>query len=130
MEQYASATPEFEDSGWVALPLSTPMPDRVWRALVQVSLHWDQYSDLVVHNPIIRRRLELLTGRYGHEVDVAHIKAALVASACLQIGWLAASNWFLAATDATSAERELVTSLLVDIDRSILDVAIQRFAAG
>jgi len=129
VQQYTTSTPSIEEPDWVPLLLASPMPDRTWRALVQISLHWAEYGDLVSEFPVIRRRLQILGERRSGEIDIAHLKAALIASGCLQIGWLAASSWYLAAVEATPAEREVFEAVLVEVERSILDIAI-RMSAG
>ena len=127
VEVYHRSTPAIEEEDWVPFLLSSPMPDRAWRALVQIALHWEEYGDLVAEFPIIRRRLDLLSAR-RQDIDLAHMKAALVASGCLQIGWLAAAPWYLASIDASADERVVIDEMLVEIERSILDVAIRMSA--
>jgi AcrR family transcriptional regulator len=130
MEQWGAANPSIDADEWTPLLLGAPLPERAWRSLVHLALCWDRYGDVVDDFPLMRHRLQIHRERYGDEVDEARLKAALVASTCLQIGWLAVSNWYLASVDATDDERELIERFVVDVERSILGQAIGDQAIG
>jgi AcrR family transcriptional regulator len=124
MEQWGAHNPSIDSDEWTPLLLGAPLPERAWRSLVHLALCWDRYGDVVDDFPLMRHRLQIHRERFGDEVDETRLKAALVASTCLQIGWLAVSNWYLASVDATDDEREAIERFVVDVERSILGQAV------
>ena len=124
MDRWGAANPQVDALEWTPLLLGDPPPERAWRSLVHLALSWDQYSDVADDFPLMRHRLQIHKERLGDEVDEVQIKAALVASTCLQIGWLAVSQWYMASVDATADERQVIEQFVVEVERSILDQAI------
>jgi AcrR family transcriptional regulator len=129
MEQWGATNPSIDDEEWTPLLLGAPLPERAWRSLVHLALCWDRYAEVVDDFPLMRHRLQIHRERLGDDVDETRLKAALVASTCLQIGWLAVSNWYLASVDATDDERDDIERFVVEVERSILDQALGEASA-
>jgi AcrR family transcriptional regulator len=125
MDRWGATNPDVDAQEWTPLLLGVPPPERAWRSLVHLALNYERYSDVVDDFPIIRHRLNIHKVRFGGEVDEVQIKAALVASGCLQIGWLAMSQWYLASIDATDDERQTIERFVVEVERSILSQALE-----
>lgn len=124
MDGWGANNPNVDNLEWTPLLLGVPPPERAWRSLVHLALSWDRYADVVDDFPLMRHRLQIHKAQFGEGVDESQLKAALVASTCLQIGWLAVSDWYLASVDATDQERRSIESFVVDVERSILDLAL------
>ncbi|MBI5090443.1 MAG: helix-turn-helix transcriptional regulator [Actinobacteria bacterium] len=124
MDRWGATNPDIDAEEWTPLLLGAPLPERAWRSLVHLALCWDRYADVVDDFPLMRHRLQIHRERFGDEVDEGRLKAALVASTCLQIGWLAVSNWYLASVDATDHERDVIERFVIDVERSILGQAV------
>ncbi|MCU1360590.1 MAG: hypothetical protein JWN99_1879 [Ilumatobacteraceae bacterium] len=123
IDRWGASNPNIDDQEWTPLLLGVRPPERAWRSLVQVALNWDRYSEIVDDFPLMRHRLQIHKERFGDQVDETRLKAALVASTCLQMGWLAVSTWYLASVDATDDERASIEQFVVDVERSILELA-------
>jgi len=126
VDSWGATIPNIHDEAWTPLLLGVRPPERAWRSLVHMSLNWDRYADLAGDFPLMKHRLQVHRDRFGDDVDDARLKAALVASTCLQMGWLAVSNWYLASVDATDDERVLIEDFVIEVERSILDLAVGR----
>lgn len=123
-------SPNKDSTEWTPLMVSDPPPDRAWRSLVHLALGFDRYGGELDDFPLMRHRLEVLGEHFGDRLDPTRLKAALVASTCLQIGWLAVSDWHLASVDATADERSAIEAFVVEVERSILDTALGDTALG
>jgi AcrR family transcriptional regulator len=123
-EQWGATNPNIDDVAWTPLMLGVRPPERTWRSLVHLALNWDTYSEVVEDFPLMRHRMKIHQEHFGDEIDPTQLKAALVASACLQIGWLAVSNWHLESVAATDDERQIIEAFVNDVERSILALAM------
>lgn len=128
-EQWGATNPNIHDLAWTPLLLGVRPPERTWRALVHLALNWHTYSDVVEDFPLMRHRMKIHQEHFGDDLDPTQLKAALVASACLQIGWLAVSNWHLESVAATDDERQIIESFVNDVERSMLQLAMQNHPA-
>lgn len=123
MDGWGATNPNIDDTAWTPLLLGVRPPERAWRSLVHVALNWDRYAEIVDDFPLMRHRLQIHKDHFGDTIDETRLKAALVASTCLQMGWLAVSNWYLASVDASDHERTAIESFVIDVERSILTLA-------
>lgn len=129
MDRWGATNPSIDDQEWTPLLLGVPPPERAWRSLVHLALSWDRYAEVVDDFPLMRHRMVIQRKRLGDAVDEARLKGAMVASTCLQMGWLAVSNWYLASVDATDDERVVIEDFVIELERSILELAVGPLAA-
>lgn len=125
LDSWSADNPNRDDEAWTPMLLGVRPPERAWRSLVHMSLNWDRYADLVDDFPLMRHRLQIHRDHLGDDVDDVRLKAALVASTCLQMGWLTVSNWYLASVDATEQERKSIEDFVIELERSILTFALR-----
>jgi AcrR family transcriptional regulator len=124
IDSWGASNPNIDDQAWTPLLLGVRPPERAWRSLVHVALNWDRYAEIAGDFPLMRHRLQIHKDHFGEQVDETQLKAALVASTCLQMGWLAVSDWYLASVDASGDERTTIENFVIEVERSILELAV------
>jgi AcrR family transcriptional regulator len=111
------------DGEWRASLIDRPPADTAWRSFVHLALDWDSYGDAFdSFSHIADARLRQLREMYA-DVDDLRLRAAYIASLCLQIGWLVLAPQQLAAANASAEEATAFRDFITDVDELILDVA-------
>jgi TetR/AcrR family transcriptional regulator, repressor for neighboring sulfatase len=111
------------DDEWQASLIDRPPADTTWRSFVHLALDWESHGDAFdSFSHIANARMRQLRATYA-DVDELRLRAAYIASLCLQIGWLVLAPQQLAATDASADEEAVFRDFISEVDELILDVA-------
>jgi len=111
------------NEAWQASLIDRPPADTTWRSFVHLALDWDSYGDAFESfSHIADARMRQLRAMYA-DVDELRLRAAYIASVCLQIGWLVLAPQQLAAANASAEDGAAFRDFITEVDEAILDVA-------
>ena len=113
------------DREWQPMLILDPPSSTTLRSFFHLVLDWENVADVFADfAPSIGVRLHVLREVYGDDVDETRLRAAYVASSCLQLGWLAMAPQQLAAANATPRQRAQIRDFIVEVDYAILPIAL------
>ena len=125
-EHFANATRR-AGGGPIPPPLTLDEDDRYWQAVIRLVLDGEleiARAEIAEGVSVPRRALHALAAAVGLDEADPSLKARVAATVALQLGWAALSEFVLAVTDVTDAERVEVREMVADLALRIVTLTL------